>query len=116
MVQFLFQIRYCKKKLQIVKEAASMQSTDVVIVTKLESAININEPSGVLGTIFLGGASELSTNMRPYNVTLDKRGPKARVERRRCEVFIGGSGGMPPRKIFKFRVCNAISAGLWGKI
>ena len=44
--------------------------------------------SGVLGTIFLGGGgggggSELSTNMRPYNVTLDKRGPKARAERRR---------------------------------
>jgi hypothetical protein len=94
-----------------------MQSTDMVIVTKLESAININEPSGVLGTIFLGGgASELSTNMCPYNVTLDKRGPKARVERRRCEVFLGGSGGMPPRKIFKFRVSAMPFPGLWGKI
>jgi hypothetical protein len=30
-VQFLFQIRYCKKKLEIVKEAASMQSTDMAI-------------------------------------------------------------------------------------
>jgi hypothetical protein len=39
----LFQIRYCKKKLQIVKEAASMQSVDMAIVTKLESEININE-------------------------------------------------------------------------
>ena len=44
------------------------------------------------GYYFSGGASELSTNMRPYNVTLDKRGPKARAERRRCEVFLGGSG------------------------
>jgi hypothetical protein len=40
-------IRYCKKKLQIVKEAASMQSTDMVLVTKLESAININEPQSM---------------------------------------------------------------------
>jgi hypothetical protein len=47
MVQFLFQICYCKKKLQIVKEAASMQSTDMAIVTKLESAININEPQSM---------------------------------------------------------------------
>jgi hypothetical protein len=52
----------------------------------------------VLGTIFLGGGSALSTNMRPYNATLDKRGPKARAERRRCEVFLGGSGRMPPGK------------------
>jgi hypothetical protein len=50
------------------------------------------------GYYFSGGASELSTNMRPYNVTLDKRGPKARAERRRCEVFLEGSGGMPPGK------------------
>ena len=44
--------------------------------------------------------SGLSTNhsMRPYNVTLDERGPKARAERRRCEVCLGGSGGMPPGK------------------
>ena len=51
--------------------------------------------SVVLGTIFLGGGGGcgLSTNMRPYNVTLDKRGPKARAERRRCEVYVGGSGG-----------------------
>ena len=34
--------------------------------------------------------------MRPYNVTFDKRGPKAGTERRRCEVCLGGSGGMPP--------------------
>ena len=46
-VQFLFQIRYCKKKLQIVKEAASMQSVDMAIVTKLESVININEPQSM---------------------------------------------------------------------
>ena len=46
-VQFLFQIRYCKKKLQIVKEAASMQSVDMAIVTKLESEININEPQSM---------------------------------------------------------------------
>jgi hypothetical protein len=46
-VQFLFQIRYYKKKLQIVKEAASIQSTDTAIVTKLESAININEPQSM---------------------------------------------------------------------
>ena len=63
-----------------------------------------------------GGGSELSTNMRPYNVTLDKRGPKARAERRRCEVFLAGSGGMPPRKIFKFRVSEMPFPGLWGKI
>ena len=48
-VQFLFQIRYCKKKLQIVKEAASMQSVDMAIVTKLESEININELATVNG-------------------------------------------------------------------
>jgi hypothetical protein len=47
MVQFLFQIRYCKKKLQFVIEAASMQSTDMAIVTNLESAININEPQSM---------------------------------------------------------------------
>ena len=47
-VQFLFQIRYCKKKLQIVKEAASMQSVDMAIVTKLESEININEPQSMV--------------------------------------------------------------------
>ena len=46
-VQFLFQIRYCKKKLQIVKEAASMQSVDMAIVTKLEGEININEPQSM---------------------------------------------------------------------
>jgi hypothetical protein len=65
-------------------------------VTHILLFINILS-SGVLGTIFLGGgASELSTNMRPYNVTLDKRGPKPRAERRRCEVFLGGSGHAPP--------------------
>ena len=60
---------------------------------------------------FSGGDSELSTNMRPYNVTLDKREPKARAERRRCEVFLGGPG-----KIFKFRVSEMPFPGLWGKI
>jgi hypothetical protein len=40
--------------------------------------------SGVLGTIFLGGASELSTNMRPYNVTLDKRGHEPSAAGARC--------------------------------
>ena len=68
------------------------------------------------GYYFFWGASELSTNMRPYNVTLDKRGPKARAERRRCEVFLRGSGGMLPRKIFKFRVSAMPFPGLWGKI
>jgi hypothetical protein len=68
------------------------------------------------GYYFSGGASELSTNMRPYNVTLDKRGPKARAERRRCEVFLEGSGGMPPWKIFKFRVSEMPFPGLWAKI
>jgi hypothetical protein len=47
MVQFLFQIRYYKNRFQIVKEAASLQSTDMTIVTKLESAININEPQSM---------------------------------------------------------------------
>ena len=62
--------------------------------------------------------SRLSTNhsMRPYNVTLDERGPKARAERRRCEVCLGGSRGMPPRKIFEFRVSEMPFPGLWGKI
>ena len=46
-MQFLFQIRYCKKKLQIVNEADSMQSVDMAIVTKLESEININEPQSM---------------------------------------------------------------------
>ena len=62
-----------------------------------------------------GGGSGLSTNMRPYNVTLGKRGPKARVERQRCEVFLGGSGGMPPMKIFKFRVSEMPFPGFWGR-
>ena len=42
-----------------------------------------------------GGCSGISTNMRPYIVTLDKRVSKARAERRRCEVSLGGSGGCP---------------------
>ena len=72
--------------------------------------------SGVLGTIFLGGeASGLSTNMSPYNLTFDKRGPKARAERRRCEVCLGASEGMPPRKIFEFRVSEMTFPGLWGE-
>ena len=57
-------------------------------------------PQWRAGYHFSGGrGSGLSTNMRPKNVTLDKRGPKARAERRRCEVCLGGSGGMPPGKI-----------------
>jgi hypothetical protein len=48
------------------------------------------------GYYFSGEGSELSTNMRPYDVKLDKRRPKVRVEHQRCEVFLGGSGGMPP--------------------
>ena len=62
-----------------------------------------------------GGGSGLSTNMRPYNVTLDKRGSKARDERRRCEVVLGGSGGMPLRKSFEFRVSEMPFPGLWGE-
>ena len=57
----------------------------------------------------------LSTNMRPYIVTLDKRVPKARAERRRCELSLGGSGVMPPRKIFEFRVSEMPFPGLWGE-
>jgi hypothetical protein len=53
---------------------------------------------------FSAGASGLSTNMRPYIVTLDKRASKARAERRRCEVTLGESGGIPPGKLFEFRV------------
>jgi hypothetical protein len=54
--------------------------------------------------------------MRPYNVTLDKRGPKARAKRRRCEVCLGGSGGMPLGRIFEFRVSEMPFPGRWGKI
>jgi hypothetical protein len=50
------------------------------------------------GYYFSGGASWLSTSMRPYNLTLGKRGPKARVERHRCEVFLGCPGECPPGK------------------
>ena len=63
------------------------------MITKTDSG-----SSGVLGTIFRGGGggcSGISTNMRPYIVTLDKRVSKARAERRRCEVSLGGSGGCP---------------------
>ena len=51
--------------------------------------------SGVLGTIFLGRPVSCQTNMRPYNVTLDKGGAKARAEHRRCEVCLGGPGASP---------------------
>jgi hypothetical protein len=79
---------------------------------------------GLLVTIFWGGGgSGLSTNMRPYNVTLDKRGhaegtsraPQARAERRRREVFLGGSGGRVPRKVFKFRVPEMPFPGIGGR-
>jgi hypothetical protein len=67
---------------------------------------------------FWGVGSGLSTNhsMHLYNVTLDERGPKAQAERRRCEVSLGGSGGMPTRKIFEVRVSEMPFPGLWGKI
>jgi hypothetical protein len=68
--------------------------------------------SGVLGTIFRGGIG-ISTNMHPYNVTLDKRGPKARFEHHRCVVCLGGSEGMPSRKMFEFRVSEMPFPGLW---
>ena len=69
-----------------------------------------------IATGFRIGTIGLSTNMRPYNVTLDKRGPMARAECRRCEVCLGGSGGMLPRNIFEFRVSEMPFPGLWGKI
>ena len=59
--------------------------------------------------------SGLSTNMRPYIVTLDKREQKARAERRRREVSLGRSGGMPPRKILEFRVSEMPCPGLCGE-
>jgi hypothetical protein len=52
------------------------------------------------GYYFSGGASELSTNMRPYNVMLDKWGRKAWAERRRCEVSLGGVRGHAPDENF----------------
>jgi hypothetical protein len=52
--------------------------------------------------------------MRPYIVTLDERVLKAQAERHRCKVSLGGSGGMPPWKIFEFRVSEMPSPGLWG--
>ena len=51
--------------------------------------------------------------MHPYNVTLDKRGPKAQAERRRCEVSLGGSGGMPPGKFLNLKSlkCHLLDFG-----
>ena len=71
--------------------------------------------SGVLGSIFPGGGHWAINHMHPYNVTFDKRGPKARAERRRCEVCLGGSGGMPPRKYFEFKVSEMPFPRLWGE-
>ena len=87
-----------------------------IIINNNLSLLSGGKTSGVLGTIFLGGGgSELSTNMRPYNVTLDKRGPKARAERRRCEVFLWGYGGMPPGKFLNLESLQW-SPGLWGTV
>jgi hypothetical protein len=58
-----------------------------ILTTNYEYDANISSLSRLNVTIqwragyyFSGEASELSTNMRPYNVTLDKRGPKERAE------------------------------------
>ena len=66
----------------------------------------------MLGTIFLGGKWAINKVCAHLTVTLGERRPKDRGERHRCEVVLGGSGGMhAPQKFLKFSL-NAISLTL----
>ena len=58
--------------------------------------------------LFLGGAVGYQSIVHRYNVTLGERWPKDRGERHRCEVVLGGGGGV--RR--KFRVSEMPFPGL----
>ena len=64
-----------------------------------------------------GGGSGLSTMMHPHILQrLINEGRRHYPRAQQVRGFsIGGSGGMPPQKIFEFRVSEMPFPGLWGE-